>query len=281
MKKLSFLLAMVFAASMAMAQHTDIVNQTGSDNKATVDQSFMPTPGPGLPGNEAFVDQIGNRNKADVDQLNGGYAGDAHWAKVYTKGNDNFSKIYQERAAGDAIIYQEGNLNSADIFQSGNFNAGSPLNNLYDAFAMQIGNSNKIDIEVWGTNATAYAEQKGDDNKIDQQLGSAMGEKVENSDFQARQFGNRNKATQKMDGEGFAGSIKAVENFGDIYQDGNDNTAKQLMNEDVVLGAATYNSATAYQDGNNNNSEQYQTGGHNSSTHSQIGNGNSEITHQN
>lgn len=280
MKKLVFLFALVFAVSMAMAQHMDVVNQTGNSNKAYVDQGFLVPTGPGLPGNVAYVDQIGDRNHADVDQYNGGFAGDAHDAKVWSQGNDNTAKIYQERAAGDAIITQIGNANWADIFESGNLYDGAPMNGAYDAFAYQEGNANVTTIDIWGTNATAYAVQVGNSNKIDQDLGSGMGEKVGNSDFDARQYGDRNTAIQMMDGEGWAGGITAVNNYGTIYQDGNDNTAKQYMQEGGFPAAAN-NFAGATQVGNANWSEQWQTGMGNSSTHSQIGNSNIEITHQN
>ena len=110
MKKIIFLFAMVFAVSMVMAQHIDVVNQTGNNNVAYVDQWFNGSGG-ALDGNEAYVDQIGDRNNADVDQWNNGYAGSAHEAKVYSKGDDNTGKIYQENDGGDAYIYQLGNNN--------------------------------------------------------------------------------------------------------------------------------------------------------------------------
>ena len=134
---------------------------------------------------------------------------------------------------------------------------------------------------MWGTNATAYALQNGNNNSIDQDLGSGYGEKVEDSDFDARQYGNRNTAVQMMDGEGWAGGITAIDNYGTIYQKGDDNTAKQSMMEDAILGPAAGNYANAYQLGNNNWSVQNQTGTGNSSIHSQIGNNNVEVTNQN
>ncbi|MGQ7870596.1 hypothetical protein [Sunxiuqinia sp. sy24] len=279
MKKLVFLFALVFAVSMAMGQHTDVVNQTGNNNVSHVDQWFDGS-GTALDGNEAYVDQIGDRNSADVDQWNNGYAGSAHWAKIHSDGNDNTGKIYQENDKGDAIIWQDGNTNWANIFQSGNFGTGTPLNPTYDAFAKQVGNSNVITIDVWATNATAYAEQVGNNNHIDQDMGSGYGEKVKDSHFDARQFGDRNTAIQMMEGQGFSGGVTALGNMGSIYQDGNDNTAIQKMYEDGATPAAG-NYANAYQMGNTNWSEQNQTGMSNSSTHSQIGNFNVEVTNQN
>lgn len=279
MKKLSFVFAMIFAASMAMAQHIDVVNQTGTDNLATVDQGFAGS-GTALNGNIAYVDQIGHRNEADVDQMNNGYGGSAHWAKVYSDGNDNTGKIFQENDGGDALVYQFGNTNWATIFQTGNFKVGTRINGAYDAFASQVGNMNVITIDVWGTNATAYASQVGNKNSITQELGQGYGKKVQASDFEALQFGNRNTATQYMAGHGFAGGITAVNNYGTILQEGNDNTAIQNMTEFGLIPAAE-NYAKATQLGNTNWSEQNQAGTANSSIHSQIGNMNVAITNQN
>jgi hypothetical protein len=279
MQKLLVLLAIVLFAGFTIAQHTDVVNQTGNNNYSDVDQGFMSSPGPGLPGNEAFVDQIGNKNFSDVDQYNGGFAGDQHWAKAYQGGNENTAYVFQERAAGDAFVNQLGNKNWADIFQTGNFGTVTAYVP-YDAFAQSVGNRNQIFIDIWGSNATAFAQQQGNDNYITQVLGSAYGEKVQNSDFEAVQLGNRNFASQWMDGEGFAGSITALNNFGKIFQDGNDNTAYQNMLEGTFPAAAN-NNADAYQLGNTNWSEQWQTGAGNTSTHNQIGNSNVSHTNQN
>jgi hypothetical protein len=279
MKKLYAFIVVLLFTGFTLAQHTDVVNQTGDGNAAYVDQGFMPAPGPGLPGNEAYVDQIGNGNDADVDQLNGGFAGDAHYAKVYQSGNGNTGNIFQERSAGDALVQQLGNGNWADIFQTGNFNTVTPYQP-YDAYAFSQGNGNVITIDIWGTNSTAYAKQVGNGNNIDQDLGTAYGEKVESSDFEAHQYGNDNEALQWMDGQGFAGGITALDNFGKIYQDGNGNTAIQRMTENSFPAAAN-NYANAFQDGNGNWSEQNQAGAGNSSIHSQVGNGNVEVTNQN
>lgn len=280
MKKLSFIFAMVFAASMAMAQHVDVVKQVGTSNVSTVDQGFMPNPGPGLQGNEAYVEQIGKKNTSDVDQWNNGYAGAAHYADVYSRGDNNVAVVKQINDGGDAIIEQIGDKNTAKIFQSGNFYSTTTFLPKYDAVALQKGSYNTIDIVAWGTNATAYAEQFGYWNKITQDLGQGNGEKVQNSSFIARQYGIGNKAVQMMEGQGWAGGILAVNNNGDIYQKGDANCAEQHMHE-TATAAAAYNTAKATQLGDWNVSVQHQAGAHNSSVHAQTGNYNSSITTQN
>jgi hypothetical protein len=276
MKQLFALLVLV--SFFTYAQHIDIVNQTGSGNVSTVDQGFMDS-GPGLPGNEAYIDQIGNRNSSDVDQFNGGFAGDAHWTKVWSQGNDNVVRVFQERSAGDADVYQVGNLNTTIVWQSGNFGSSTNYTPGIDAHAYSIGNNNVELITMWGTNVTAYAHQIGDNNRIHQNMGSGMGEKVQDSDFEAHQEGNRNQAYQLMDGQGFSGGITAVGNFGTIYTDGNDNYALQYMEEGSFPAANNY--ANALQLGNLNVSQQFQTGAGNSSTHTQVGNSNTSLTTQN
>ena len=279
MKNLCALTIILLFASFTLAQHTDIVNQTGPGNSSTVVQGFVSSPGSALPGNEAYVDQIGGYNTADVDQFNGGFAGDEHWAKIWSQGNDNYAKVYQENSAGDASVRQVGNGNYANVFEVGNFYSSTKSAGI-DAFAWSIGNGNTIVETIWGTNATAYSYQSGDGNRIDQLLGSAIGEKVEDSDFEAEQFGGWNTAYQLMDGQGWAGGITAINNLGDIETIGNDNYAEQKMKEGT-LGPAANNTANAYQNGNGNYSYQYQMGVGNTSAHSQVGNGNSSTTTQN
>src|SRR5512133_3353490 len=127
MKKLSFILAMVFAASFAMAQHIQVTTQSSLTNYALINQSFLGS-GLALQGNIAHVTQTGDLNKGYVDQINNGYAGQAMEADIISTGNENFAKINQHlEGQGDAIITQIGNKNSADIFQTGNFAAASPL----------------------------------------------------------------------------------------------------------------------------------------------------------
>ncbi|MDD4968604.1 MAG: hypothetical protein PHT07_04160 [Paludibacter sp.] len=256
MKKLSFILAMALATSFAMAQHVEKVTQTGTANVTTVDQSFGGS-GTVLNGNEAYVTQTGYKNVADVDQKNNGYGGSQHRADVMSIGNENNAVIFQDlEDRGNAIIDQLGNKNDANIHQVGNFSAGAPLDGAYDAFAYQHGDDNDIVIDIYGTNSTAYAYQAGNDNDITQLLGSALGQKVENTNFWARQFGNDNEALQTIEGEGWAGGIQVNFNEGRINQVGNDNYAEQKMLDDILPVANLFAAVDQLGDGNKSYSTQ-------------------------
>lgn len=285
MKKFSFILAMVFAASFAMAQHVSTVGQNGVGNTATVDQA-------GLVGNNSDVNMAGNNNTADVDQINGGFAGDNHAAKISITGNSNIADIDQQlQAAGDAIITQIGNGNHAYVTENGNFNMDHPSSPApgYDAYVLQDGNLNTVNMSIFGTNSAAFASQDGDNNTITQTLGEAVGHKVQASHVYAAQVGNGNTAIQYTEGEGFAGGITAIDEVERIEQNGNGNWAQQRQYDDLL--PAQHNYAFVDQDGNTNASIQnqtgqslqsyvYQNGGDNSTT-VQIGSTNIVTVHQN
>lgn len=273
MKKLSFIFAMVFAASFAMAQHTEVLTQTGDDNSATITQGFGVPAGPALPGNEAIVTQTGDDNIADVDQVNNGYAGSEHKAEVLSVGNSNYAKIDQQlEDRGNAIIDQLGNGNDARITQVGNFGAAEPINPPYDAYALQHGNDNDILMNIFGTNSTARAIQYGNENLITQNLGQAVGEKVENSRALASQYGNSNTISQTFEGEGFETptSPTVVWDEERAFQDGFSNYSEQLIKDDLL--PSSNNFMTVSQVGDDNNSWQTQAGQNNYMIHNQNGN---------
>lgn len=272
MKKLSFIFAMVFAASFAMAQHVEVTTQTGNDNVANVNQGFGVPAGPVLPGNISKVTQTGDLNIADVDQINNGYGGSEHNAEVISLGNSNYAKINQElQDRGNAIIDQLGDRNDAKIHQNGNFGLAEPINPPYDAYAKQRGNDNDIVIDIYGTNSTAWAVQFGDGNLITQSLGSAVGEKVENARALAQQYGNLNIISQTFEGEGYetATSPLSVWNEERAYQVGNSNKATQLIKDDIL--PATNNFEYVSQTGDLNESDQSQAGNLNKMYHTQVG----------
>lgn len=262
-------LVMTFAASLSMAQHWDQVYQSGNSNNSYVNQGFMDV-GPAKPGNTAKVWQIGNQNLSNLQQFNGGYAGDQHYAQVYSQGHNNTAYTYQSRAKGTSYITQVGDWNYGNVYQNGN-NMNSEI--------YSQGNGNWAQSILWATSSNSKITQLGNDNHANQLMGQGMGEKVQGSYFESYQQGNQNFSHQYMDGDGWSGGITALNNNGIITTIGNNNSAVQYMYEGST--SAANNSANAYQNGNWNNSQQYQTNAGNNSQHSQIGDGNLSVTVQN
>lgn len=270
MKRLiAFAVAFILVSGYTFAQHTDVITQTGNDNKAKVEQKFVGG-GANLPGNEAYVDQIGNRNDADVYQDNNGFGGSEQYADVLSQGNDNIARVTQINDGFNAFITQYGNNNDGRIFQSGNKGRGD---------VYQDGNNNLGRMNVWATNSDGYIEQKGNDNDARQNLGQGAGLKVEDSYFEAKQYGNRNVARQDIEGQGFAGAINSDNNKGWIYQDGDDNFGKQDIGS--YMGDVANNRGWITQQGNNNDARQFMNGDGNSSTINQTGNQNDAVSLQN
>lgn len=290
MKKLSFVFALVFAASFVMAQHVSTVTETGAGNNVTVAQSFSGS-GTSFQGNVSDVQLTGNLNKAIVNQVNNGYGGQAMTSEIIAVGNSNLATVNQNlEGEGDAIITQTGDNNIGHIFESGNFGASIPIDGPYDANITQLGNSNTADMAIWGVDATAYAYQNGNNNSIAQNIGSGVGDKDQNSNLWSKQYGNGNISKQTITGNGFAGGITTAWNEGRIMQAGNNNYAEQLMDQNGLdLSSPTNDLEGLEQYGNSNWSKQVQKGqldysyvlqgkntlmGGNTSTTTQIGNSN-------
>jgi hypothetical protein len=160
MKKLIFLFAMVFAASLVMAQVTSNVAETEQDGNQ----------------NNVIIKQIGNENEAESHQY-----GNQNGASVLQTGNENVGVADQLR----------GDRNTADVKQEGNLNEGyiqqgltsdyyvdyvpsngevPPAYNLYandnDADVVQIGYENFSSVGQWGNNNTGSSVQNGDNNVV-------------------------------------------------------------------------------------------------------------------
>lgn len=281
MKKLSFILAMVFTASFAMAQHVSTVLETGDDNSAIITQGFDGA-GLAMPGNISYVDQIGDDNDAVVDQTNNGFGGQNHDSKILQTGNENAADVEQRNATGNAFVKQDGDGNIANVLEVGNFDLAHPAAGLapYDAYVLQDGDDNTVNMSIYGDRSASAAIQKGDDNKITQELGQAVGEKVYQSSAYANQEGDRNEAMQVMEGQGFAGNIDVLFDRERIWQKGDDNYASQLQKDDGLVTIYTTNYAEVKQTGDNNDSWQTQTGSNNDSRVIQNGDGNSSISTQ-
>lgn len=279
MKKLSLVLGLVFAASFAMAQHTSTVTETGSGNTANITQGFDGT-GTSLQGNISAVTQTGDDNGAVVIQTNNGFGGQAHESTILQVGDLNKASVEQRNATGNAFISQIGGNNTANILESGNFDTPAPAAGIapYDAYALQNGDFNKINMTIYGDGASAVAIQNGNNNEILQQLGQGVGDKVFKSSAYANQDGNRNYASQIMEGQGFAGDIDVAFERERIWQNGDDNKAYQLQTDNSLPASVNY--AEVRQTGNNNLSNQTQTGTWNDSRVTQNLNFNSSTTTQ-
>lgn len=258
MKKLSFVLALVFAGSMAMAQNLSTVGQNGTGNNANVLQTST------VIGDISSVQQAGNSNDADVIQDNNGFGGAAHHATVASTGDLNTASITQINFAGDAAIIQKGNSNKATITENGNFTQPNPDAPVpFDAYAYQEGNTNTITMDVYGDIASAYAFQKGNLNTIAQSIGQGIGDKVANSWVSASQTGNGNFISQVIEGLGWSGDVDATWQRARAIQVGDGNWASQRQYNDI--NPATDNYAQVEQYGNGNQSIQNQAGKSNQS----------------
>lgn len=280
MKKLSFILAMVFAASFAMAQpNTALINDLGANNTAYINQSG------GVNGNNsATITQIGDKNRAD-------YADDMVSAlfpalplltdaKGITQiGTNNKGSIRQETYHPDiadvvsgpvAGIAQVGARNEATITQTNNVRRwfwsyawvkqmgehNISLQNQYltDAIShvYQVGENNVAETQQRGGNQRAAILQHANRNHalIDQNGGGL-------NHAQIRQFSDDNTANLYQKGEGDrADVLQEVGGFNvvnltqngsaiaEILQRGDHNTLKGVGSD----MATSYNGSELYLD---------------------------------
>ena len=198
MKKLSFLLAMVFAVTFAMAQNTSTVNQSGTSNSAATTQT-------------------GDLNTATVDQ-----AGTLNFVTVTSTGDNNLATGVQNGTQnGDAsrpdlgYIKQIGNSNIAHLNEGV---IGGATSNYADGFIDQTGDGNYAELNITGQ------YHNGIDHGITQiQLGVEMPgnqafitEAYFNNDMDVYQRGSDNLVTGIINGEN---------NQFFVDQDGTNNTA--------------------------------------------------------
>ena len=261
MKKLLTAVVFLLISTALFAQSNDSkVNQTGAEQKATVDQTGnlnvstvdqyaeASSYGPGK--QTATVTQVGTSNLADVDQNQTGGGGKTeNTALVDQNGTNN--KAYQTENAPSSNSGQHVTAiqDGIDNLSTQTINGGYTDNFLVD----QKGTANTATQTGTGvTHNTAKIYQDGTDNTATQTLagsnngyygGIYAGERI-----LIDQFGERNIATQVFTGYGSSHG-----NSADIQQIGDDNTATQ--NGD---GRNIY--ADFVQDGNDNNASSIQTG---------------------
>jgi hypothetical protein len=170
MKKLVFLVAIIFAISMTYAQTTTSVTQSGNYNTANVNQDLS-NPNAPLRPTSIYAVQSGSYNVLNADQL-----GTANYISLNQSGYSNSATMNQLTLAATTYGY----TNNADITQSGTYNSAN-LTQKQDpgtdystntANATQSGNNNSYTLAqglphagtVYSPINNQYLTQSGDYN---------------------------------------------------------------------------------------------------------------------
>lgn len=253
MKKLFLMAVLLSFCGIALAQHYDYVDQWGDQNVSLVTQ-FSDDPFD-IYGNSANVYQYGDLNNSDVYQYNFAIWAEGNIAYVGQYGNLNIADVDQYIAGNNAQILQNGNQNEATTLQIGEWNT---------SMTEQYGYLNISEVSIFGFLNNSHNIQSGWGNYSLQDIGDTeFGESVATSYFGAFQFGDYNVSTQLAFGEGTVESSSHFDNYGEVHQDGD------------------YNTAINWIDGSWNTSYQYQAVIGNYSFHWQEGDGNLSTTYQN
>jgi len=253
MKKLSFILAMAFAASFAMAQNSSVISTTGDFNDAFITQG------------------IANNNDASILQVQSANAGyhalaqisqeSSSWGKITQYDTRNYATI-GEKLADRAEIYQNGKVNSSNIAfgygagsnvgyveQVGEYNGGyiytTGHNNgvVEDPLAIrQYGNTNGAVIESgWNAPASNFNRasilQTGtkNDAKIRQEGGDVNVARM-------TQYGESNQASLLQTGSYLVATIDQMggeKNIVNLKQKGGNADIDQLGSNNEVRGTKT------------------------------------------
>lgn len=254
MKKLSFVLAMVFVGSYAMAQFTEPVVSTVT----------VPTT-PTFSSNTIINNQIGDLNKANVSQTGVNYAtidqrsiigatlGKSNTTNLSQSGVQNKAIIDQNRSGGQqgsqtvATAIQSGDNNYLNIIQDGYYQGGN-LSQVTQ-IGIQNGIGNKADVnhqKGYGNNWVIY--QKGDGNNATQKSTSDV---VSGTTNTINQYGVSNIAAQYTAG---GDAMIATINQGTVLLGATGNIAQQTQ-------AGIKSQATITQLTSNNKAFQAQYGG--------------------
>ena len=282
MKKLIFLITIMFAVSITMAQNTTTVTQNGNLNNAAVTQTNSSNSATVTQTNNnlsSSISQAGMVNKATVEQTSTGVLNTATIIQVQRGSADNNS---EGNLAG--VKQSAGGGNSASIDQEGKNERYVSTNPGYGtqrgAFVNQVGSTNQAVIAQKGIENSAKIDQIGDENKASSEL--TMWHSDENI-MTVYQQGNENEAYQKGDGtdvfrtntfssrqvgasnysnqlmQGQFGAAGSQENYQLSEQIGDDNTVdQQMLNTGNMAGR---NRHEAYQEGNDNIAEQLMSDG--------------------
>lgn len=213
-KILVVMLAMVLVVGMSImvvaaeeGENIGEVYQDGKYNYAKIDQdaSEVASYDDKFAGHQAYIEQIGNRNKAW--QFQNGYNNDFF---ISTHGNKNIAKQTMTGSGvpsgSEAVIFQTGNNNYAfqELNQQGNIAKIHQTGNYNDAYQYLNGPVNEM-----------YATQNGSDNYVYQAVSGKY------NFGKSTQLGNDNWAKIEQNG----GNHTYGGNWARIKQDGNDNKA--------------------------------------------------------
>ncbi|MBW8326237.1 MAG: hypothetical protein K0M50_15835 [Prolixibacteraceae bacterium] len=269
MKKVSLVLGMVLAVSMAMAQNVSLVEQVGNSNGATVAQTGSL--------NDATAKQIGNSDVALVKQVGTSNIG----VSDQINGNTNTSTIDQNGTSNQAYLtqgmipsYYAAPYNISSSVSSSN-SVGSikqiGIEN-YSEF-VQVGPTNAGSVNQNGKGNTAYIYEGWPfgfwgETSVTSALASSnstvdISQTSGNDNFGAVWLygGDKNKVTINQTGSNNNSQITA----GFIYDDANYNFSRPVYNVDNNTAAVT-------QIGNSNVGKLMQLGNDNTFTLTQNGN---------
>jgi len=255
MKRVSLVLGMVLAVSMAMAQNKTLVDQNGNNDDAIVKQIGV--------GNDAKLNQFGNENDALVKQTgNSNIAvsdqllGDRNKATVVQAVGSNNANLVQGMIAnymGSSTINMPASDNVGSITQVGG------VRNLGEL--MQLGNNNNGSISTTGNDNTAYLYQgwqgAGDGPAVVGYNNIASVEQISDGNYGAIwQYGHDNKSSLLQDGKSNSAQIaqgyiypglgvvavwNVQGNTSDVKQDGSVNNVRAFQLGDVNTIKLTQN----------------------------------------
>jgi len=209
MKKLSLIFALVFVASLAMAQ---VTTQLDAPTIPLITK-IVPLP---FSANTVTTTQKGDNNAAEVTQTGVNFAtisqisiagatlGKANVATLSQDGSQNVANIDQNRSGGEQGSptitkgIQEGNKNYMNVIQDGHYQGGNTSTVTQIGITEDNAKGNQADVnhqKGYGNNWVIY--QEGDDNKAQQISTSDV---VSGTTNIINQFGTSNNAMQKTAG---------------------------------------------------------------------------------
>lgn len=210
MKKVSLVLGIVLAVSMAMAQNSAVVSTTGDYNDAFITQ-----------------DAVANNNTASILQVQSAVAlyhalasinqGSASWGKITQYDTRNYAQI-TEVMHDKAEIYQNGKVNNSVVYLWN----GTGYNN---AYVQQVGDYNYGSIHTTGQVNGSVIDpllivQSGNSNNA--QIQSGWNAPASNYNLASiRQTGNSNTSLVKQE----AGDV----NVARVAQTGNSDAANLIQ----------------------------------------------------
>lgn len=226
MKKLSLILALVFAGCFVMAQNSTWVTQSGTNNVASVIQHAG-----GLEANNIYALQSGTYNALTTEQT-----GTKNYIELTQGlGGHNVATMEQFSAAS-------GGLNTAAIAQTGDFNEAN-LTQKEDPLAFPDDSKNLANTTQSGNNNLFNLKQGGNEwSPVNTQNLLQSGD---NNDAAINQFGYTDNSTINQIGDGNDADLKQTAGQGgagtavsNSYQEGLNNNLDVLQGYDSALHQA-------------------------------------------